>query len=109
MAVERAGRGAYRRYTPEFKREQVERGLRGDITIAELSRELGVARSLIQRWKHLLTKGGETAVGAEEEVVPASALRAAQQRIRELERALGRKTMQVEMLEAGTASESNEA
>lgn len=100
MAVEREGRRGYRRYSAEFKREQIERILRGELTAAELSRELGVARSLIQRWKYLLTKGGETAVGSEEEVVPASALRAAQQRIRELERALGRKTMQVEILEA---------
>ena len=92
--------GGYRRHSAEFKREQVERILRGEINAAELSRELGVARSLIQRWKYLLTKGGETAVANEEEVVPASALRAAEARIRELERALGRKTMQVEILEA---------
>lgn len=100
MAEEREGRRRYQRFPAEFKREQVERILRGEVTAAELSRELGVGRTLIQRWKHLVTKGGETAVGAEEEVVPASALRAAQQRIRELERALGRKTMQVEILEA---------
>jgi transposase len=87
-------------YTPEFKREQISRVLRGELTVAELSRELGIARSLIQRWKHLVTQGGETAVGANEAVVPASALRAAEQRIRELERALGRKTMEVEILQA---------
>jgi transposase len=90
----------YRRYHADFKREQIERILRGEVTAAELSRELGVARSLIQRWKYLLTKGGETAVASDDDVVPASALRAAQARIRELERALGRKTMQVEILEA---------
>ena len=33
-------------------------------------------------------------------MVPASELRAAQQRIRELERALGKKTMEVEILQA---------
>lgn len=37
---------------------------------------------------------------ANEEVVPLSELRTAQQRIRELERALGRKTMEVEILQA---------
>jgi transposase-like protein len=35
----------YRRYSAEFKREQVDRILRGEVTAAELSRELGVARS----------------------------------------------------------------
>jgi transposase len=90
----------YRRYSAEFKREQVERVMRGEITAAELSRELGVARSLIQRWKYLLTKGGETAVASDDDVVPASALRAAESRIRDLERALGRKQMTIEILEA---------
>jgi transposase-like protein len=64
------------------------------------SRELGVARSQIQRWKHLLTKGGEAAVASDEDVVPASELRAAQQRLRELERMLGRKQMAIEIFEA---------
>lgn len=40
------------------------------------------------------------AVASNQEVVPVSELRAAQQRIRELERALGKKTMEVEILEA---------
>ena len=39
-------------------------------------------------------------MGTNEDVVPASALRAAQARIRELEGALGRKTIEVEILQA---------
>ena len=78
----------YRRYHAEFKLEQVERVMRGEITAAELSRELGVARSLIQRWKYRPTKGGETAVASDDDVVPASELRAAQLRIRDLERSV---------------------
>ena len=100
MAQEKGVRGPYRRYSAEFKREQVERVLRGEVTAAELSRELGIARSQIQRWKYLLTKGGETAVASDDDVVPARELRAAQQRIRELERALGRKQMAIEIFEA---------
>jgi transposase InsO family protein len=73
----------YRRYSAEFNREQVERAMRGEITAAELSRELGVARSLIQRLKYLLLKDGQKAVASDDDVVPASELRAAQQRIRD--------------------------
>ena len=51
-----------RQYTAEFKRQQVERIERGEVTAAELSRELGIARSLIQRWKHLMANASETAV-----------------------------------------------
>ena len=94
------GSNGRRLYTAEFKREQITRVLRGEATLAELSRELGISRSLLQRWKQLLARGGEAAVAANEDVVPASELRAAQQRIRELERALGRKTMEVEILQA---------
>jgi len=75
-----------RLFTAEFKRAQVDRILKGEITAAELSRELGVARSLIHRWKCLATKGVEAARGANGEVVAVAELRAAQTRINELER-----------------------
>lgn len=87
-------------YSAEFKREQLARLERGELSAAELSRELGVSRSLLQRWKHLAARATETAVAANETVVPVSELRAAQARIRELERLLGRKTMEVEILQA---------
>jgi transposase len=87
-------------YTPEVKREQLARLSRGEVTVSELSRELGISRSLLQRWKHLAQQATETAVASNEDVVPASELRAAHARIRELERALGRKTMEVEILQA---------
>jgi hypothetical protein len=38
-----------------------------DVTAAESSRELGIVRLPIQRWKHLLMNGGETAVAAEQD------------------------------------------
>jgi len=89
-----------RLFTTEFKREQVGRILRGEVTIAELSRELAVSPSLVRRWKHLMQEGGQTAVAANGDVVPAYKLRDAEQQIRELERALGRKTMENEILRA---------
>lgn len=45
-----------------------------------------------------MSEGGKTAVRAGEEVVSASELRALKKRMRELERLLGRKTMEVEIL-----------
>ena len=92
------GSDGRRLYTAEFKRSQIERILKGEITASELSRELGVARSLIQRWKHLATRGAEAAVGSNGEVVPVGELRAALTRIRELERLVGKQTMELEVL-----------
>ncbi len=53
-----------RLFTAEFKREQASRVLRGEVTVAELSRELEVSPSLVRRWKHLMDDGGQTAVAA---------------------------------------------
>jgi transposase len=55
---------------------------------------------LVKRWQSLRDRGAKIAVTANGEVVPARELRVAQLRIRELERALGMKTMEVEILQA---------
>jgi transposase-like protein len=49
------GSDGRRLFSPEFKREQVARLARGEVTISELSRELGISRSLLQRRKHLIS------------------------------------------------------
>lgn len=87
-------------FSAEFKRATVQRVLAGEKTIAELSRELDIQPSVIRNWKRHYEAGATTAVAANEDVVPASHLREAYGRIRELERALGRKTMEVEILRA---------
>jgi len=94
------GSDGRRLFSPAFKREQVARLLRGEVTISELSRELGISRSVLQRWKHLVARGGETAVAANEDVVPASELKAAHAKIRELERLIGKQAVDLEILRA---------
>lgn len=90
-------------FSPEFKKEQVGRVQRGELSASELSRELGVQRTVVSRWLRLATEATATAVGTNERLVPESALRAAQARIRELEQALGRKTLENEILRAARA------
>ncbi len=94
------GSDGRRLFSPDFKREQVARLQRGELTLTELSRELGISRSVLQRWKHLIAQGGATAVAANEDVVPASELKLAQQQIRELQRLLGKKEVELEILRA---------
>jgi transposase len=96
----RRGSDGRRLFSTQFKREQLARIERKELTVAELSRELGIGPGLVRRWQALMDRGGQAAVEANGEVVPASELRAAQQRIKELERALGRKAMEVEILQA---------
>jgi transposase len=87
-------------FSTEFKRTTVQRILSGEKTLAELSRELDISPSVIRTWKRFAESGATTAVQASEDVVPASQLREAYAKIRELERALGRKTMENEILRA---------
>ena len=47
-------------FTDEFKREQIDRVWRGELTVAELGRKLGIARSLLQRWKRLMPPGARS-------------------------------------------------
>jgi transposase len=100
METHRRGADGRRLFTAEFKQEQIARVARQELTLAELSRELAVAPSVVRRWQVLRERGGRTAIAANEDVVPASERRAAQQRIKELERALGKKAMEIEILQA---------
>src|SRR5213592_3696224 len=87
-------------FSTEFKRTAVQRILTGEKTLAELSRELDISPGVIRNWKRFAEAGATTAVQTSEGVVPASQLREAYAKIREPERALGRKTMEVEILRA---------
>ena len=67
---------------------------------------VGVAPNLLYRWRRLMTEGA-AAVGSDEPVVGSSEMRRLEDRIRDLERLLGRKTMEIEILrEALAKSES---
>ena len=96
-------------FSTEFKRATVERILTGEKTLAELSRELDISRSVIRNWKRFAEAGATTAVQASEDVVLASHLREVYAKIRELERAMGRKTMEVEIRRAAQEVVKNES
>ena len=51
-------------FSAEFKREQMARMGRNELTLVELSRRLDVDPSVIRHWKHLIERGGEMAVAA---------------------------------------------
>jgi transposase-like protein len=72
---------------------------RGELTLAELSRKLGIARSLLQRWKRAMPEGDGTAPAISVRVTPPSALRD-RQYIRELELLVGKQTVELEQLRA---------
>jgi transposase len=87
-------------FSVDFKRGVVQQILQGEKTLAELSREHDVTPQNIREWMRRYESGATAGVRAGEDVVPASELQAALAKIKELEQALGRKTMEVEILRA---------
>lgn len=84
-------------FTDEFKRDQIDRVLGGELTLAELSRKLGIARSLLQRWKRVMPQQNGTVGAANGRRTPRTELRG-DEYIRELQLLLGRQTVELELL-----------
>lgn len=87
-----------RRWTPEQKLELVRRTFEPGMTVSLVAREAGIAAAQLFQWKKAYTEGSLVAVGASEPVVPASEMAEALKRIKQLEAALGRKTLENEIL-----------
>jgi transposase len=66
--------------------------------VSEVARRHEVAPNQLFTWRRLAAQGALTAAGAGEEVVPASEYRALQNQVRELQRLLGKKTLEAEIL-----------
>src|SRR3954467_14246945 len=96
--------GAVRRrhWTTEQKLQIIEESFQPGETVSSVARRRGVAPNLLYRWRRLMTEGGAAAVGSDEPVVGSSEVRRLEERVRELERMLGRKTMEVEYLPGGS-------
>ena len=71
--------------------------------MSSVARRSGVAPNLLYRWRRLLSEGGAAAVDSDEPVVGSSEVRRLEERVRELERLLGRKTMENEILREALA------
>ena len=87
-----------RRWSVAEKLEMVAESREPDATVSLVARRRGVSPNQLFTWRRLAEQGALTATQAEEEVVPASSFRAQQEQIRELQRLLGKKTLEVEIL-----------
>jgi len=68
------------------------------MSISYVGRRHGISPSLIFGWRRRMTEGVKEAVRADDEVVARAEVRELQKRIRELERVLGKKTLENEIL-----------
>ena len=91
------GTARRRRWTTEQKLRIIEASCEPGESVSSVARRHG------DRWRRLMPQGGAAAVGSDERVVGNSEVRRLEERIRELERLLGRKTMEVEILKEALA------
>ena len=84
----------YRKFTPQQKLELVMASWRGERSIAELCREHEISESLLRRWRDQVLEAGAERFAAGEQRSQAGEQR---KKIAELERALGRKTYELEI------------
>ena len=84
----------YRMFTAQQKLEIVVAGLRGDVSVKELCRQHEIAETLYYSWREKLLEGGREALAGKEE---RRGERELKRRIAQLERALGRKTYELEI------------
>ena len=90
--------GRRRRWSAAEKLRIVEETLDERASISIVARRNGVAPNLLYRWRRLMLDGGAVAVSEDDDVTSNRTVRQMEDRIRELERQLGRKTLEAEIL-----------
>jgi transposase len=87
-----------RRWSTAEKLAIIQETYEPDATVSIVARRHGIQPNQLFAWRKLASQGALTATAAEEEVVPASEYRALQAQVKELQRLLGKKTMEGEIL-----------
>jgi transposase len=87
-----------RRWSAAEKKAMVQEAEQQGLSMSAAARKHGIHPNQLFRWRKLAHEGVWSAVRAEEGVVPVSEVKDLRKQIYELERLLGRKTMEVEIL-----------
>jgi len=87
-----------RRWTASEKLSMVRQTYEPGMSVSLVARQHGVNPNQLFHWRRLEKDGALAAVGSGVSVVPATELEAARRQIRELQRLLGKKTLEAEIL-----------
>jgi transposase len=93
-----AGVSRRRRLTADQKLAVVAETMQPGISISYVARRYGLNPSLVFRWRRLMSQGEKEAVHSDGTVVSVSEVRQLEERVCELERLLGRKIKEIEIL-----------
>ena len=87
-----------RRFSVEQKIRCVQENNLPGMTVSYIARKYGVSSSLLFHWRNRMVESGKKAVAVDDEVVASAEVKELKRRIRELERVLGKKTLENEIL-----------
>lgn len=87
-----------RKWSPEAKRSIIQETYLPGMSLSLVARKYGIYPSQLFAWRRQMEEGGLQGIQSEEGVVPKAQVKELERRVRELERILGRKTLENEIL-----------
>lgn len=87
-----------RRWTPYEKHQIIQATYHPGVTVSYVARKHGIQPSQLFLWRKLAEQGAMTSIKKEENVVPQSEVDLLKKHIKQLERVLGQKTLENEIL-----------
>jgi transposase len=87
-----------RRFKPEEKLKLIRESEEPGNSLSTVSRKYGIHVTQLYYWRRLMKEGQIEALVSQEKVVPLSELKALEKKIKDLERILGRKSLEIEVL-----------
>jgi transposase len=87
-----------RRWSIQEKEKIVRETYEPGNSVSLVSRKYNISPSMVFQWRRYMEEGASKGIANEEELVPVSEVKKLEQRIRSLERMLGRKTEENEIL-----------
>ena len=87
-----------RRFSTSQKIAMVQEAMEPGKSVSYVARKYDVSPSQLFNWRLRMTEGGKEAIKADDDVVAAAEVRELKKQIRELQRVLGKKTLENEIL-----------
>ena len=87
-----------RRWSIEEKHSIIQETYLPGMSLSQVARKYAISPCQLFKWRRLMEEGALEGIRGEEGVVPKSQLRELERQIRELERMLGKKTLENEIL-----------
>jgi transposase len=87
-----------RRWSLEEKKQIIEKTYQEGQSVSQIARRYDITPSQLFAWRRQMEQGALQGISSREELVPKSQVKEMEKRIRELERMLGKKTLENEIL-----------